>query len=305
MAVQQTSGGTAKDQQFVDTIGGFTGVGGSNQITISTSKPLKVELIHEKLSGNTFLQTKLSDLILTAGYAPVKLFQFYNISQIELWFHDIDYGRTWDLGNHIWSVYMAPWKTSPKIDAGNFGNINARYIPGCVWKNFVAPTTNGQMSKGFPHSSGNNQLLHLEVHDPVFEMETFSTDDSATKGRQMNNTFLPTYTRHGIDKTTWLAALVSYYQISGNIPMPNPTFHLYTLKVTFNFKGLRCLLTTALDLYLPDEEEEARANYINTTHEDVRSRKRTHPAEEPNTQHRLGNDTKKRRANTVANELHR
>ena len=126
MAVQQTSGGTAKDKQFVDTIGGFTGVGGSNHITISTFLPLKVTIDTQPKSGNTFLRTRLTDLILTTGYAPVKCFQFYQISQMEIWFHDIDYGREWDERYHIWSVYMAPWKIGPYVGTGQFANINAR-----------------------------------------------------------------------------------------------------------------------------------------------------------------------------------
>ena len=73
MAVQQTSGGTAKDKQFVDTVGGFTGIGGSNHIVISTFKGLKVTCTEQKSTGHTFIQTSLIDLLLTAGYTQANV----------------------------------------------------------------------------------------------------------------------------------------------------------------------------------------------------------------------------------------
>ena len=304
MAVQQTSGGTAKEKQFVDTIGGFTGVGGSNHIVISTFLPLTVEIDNQPRSGNTFIRNKLADLILTTGYSPVKCFQFYRIAAVEIWFHDIDYGKAWEDESQIWNVFMAPWKLDPYVSSGNFANINARYIPGCVWKNFVAPTINGSQSQGPPHSSANNQLMHIEISDPPFEMDTYNSDAKLTKGKQMNHTFLPTYSNEGIDETTWQSALVSYYQVSGDENPPKPMFMIYTLKLTYEFKGLRCLLTTALDLYLPDEQEEARKNYINTTHDVPRARKRPHPAEERNSFRGMGSDAKNRRTNSTTHELH-
>lgn len=150
---------------------------------------------------------------------------------------------------------------------------------------------------GYPHSSANNQLLHIEIHDPVFEMNVYNADKLNIQGRQMNNTFLPTYTIEGVDETAWLASLVSYYQISGNVAPPDPMFHLYTTKVTFHFRGLRCMLTNALDLYLPDEEEEMKKNYVNTSHAEIRRRKRTHPPEERQQQYNMGNDIKVRKPN--------
>lgn len=303
MAVQQTSGGTAKEKQFVDTIGGFTGVGGENHTVISTFLPLTVKIETQPLNGNTFIRTKLNDLIITAGYAPVKCFQFYRITEIEIWLHDIDFGANWEMESQIWNVFMAPWKINPYIQSGVFANINARYIPGCVWKNFVAPTVNGAQDKGTPHSSGNNQLINIKISDPVFELETYNSDATLSQGKQMNHTFLPTFSNLGINETVWQAALVSYYRVSGDHPPPNPMFMIYMTKVTFEFKGLRCLLTTALDLYLPDEQEEAQKNYINTT-PDVPRRKRAYPAEERDPRRSLGNDAKNRRPNRTVNELH-
>lgn len=201
MAVQQTSGGTAQEKQFVDTIGGFTGIVGSNHIVISSFIPLKVTLTAQQKSGNTFLRHKLADLIITTGYAPVKRFQFYRLATAEIWFHDIDYGNDYALESQIWNIFMAPWKIDPYIGSGTFANINARYIPGCVWKNMVAPTINGKQTQGSPHSSANNQMVNLKIMDPPFEMETYNSDSTLRSGKQMNNTFIPSYTGLGIDTT--------------------------------------------------------------------------------------------------------
>lgn len=305
MAVQQSSGGTAQQKQFVDTVGGFTGVGGENHIVISSFVPLKVTLTDTPRSGNTFLRHKLADLIITTGYAPVKCFQFYRLATVEIWLHDIDYGQTWENESQIWNIFMAPWKIDPYISSENFAQINARYIPGCVWKNMVAPSINGAQSAGFSHSSANNQMVSLRISDPPFEMETYNSDATLTTRKQMNNTFLPTYSNLGIDTTQWQTAIVSYYQISGDEPPPNPMFHLYMLKLTFEFKGLRCLLTTALDLYLPDEDEENKKSYINTTHDVARNtRKRTRTKEDSNALSSMGSHPAKSRPDRYTHELH-
>ena len=305
MAVQQSSGGTAQQKQFVDTISGFTGIGGENHIVISSFVPLKVTITNTPRTGNTFLRHKLADFIITTGYVPVKCFQFYRLATAEIWFHDIDYGKAWENESQIWNVFMAPWKIDPYVSSGNFANINARYIPGCVWKNMVAPSINGSQSSGFPHSSANNQLVSLRISDPPFEMETYNSDATLTTGKQMNNTFLPTYSNVGIDTTQWQTSIISYYQVSGDEAPPNPMFHLYMLKLTFEFKGLRCLLTTALDLYLPDEDEENRKSYINTTHDVPNyTRKCTITQTDTDSLSSVGSHSKIRRPNRNTNELH-
>ena len=210
MAVQQTSGGTAKEHQFVDTIGGFTGVGGSNHIVISSFVPLNVKITTRPVSGNSFLRQSLANLIVTTGYAPIKCFQFYRIAEVEIWLHDITYGANFEGEPNIWNIFMAPWKINPAISSGTFANINARYIPGCVWKNMLAPTIGGAGNARYPNSSANNQMVNIKISDPPFEMATYNAEVTQEQGKQMNNTFIPTYSNLGIDETQWQSALVSF-----------------------------------------------------------------------------------------------
>ena len=164
---------------------------------------------------------------------------------------------------------MAPWLCSQFTALSTYNTVDARYLPGAVWKNFVAPSI-GNKNVGSVNSSGANQLLSLKVFEPVFEMDTYSSDNDSEKGRQMQNTFLPTYSRQGLDDTSWNTMWMTYVLQSGAADdIPNTVYHMLMRKVTYAFKGLRMQKTSALE-YVPfDEKEAERQCYTNVPNIDI------------------------------------
>ena len=292
MAVQSTSGGTASESQFIDTVGGFTGIGGggSDHQTISAFVDLTVNLVNPTLQITQFLSATLAALISATGYTPVKLFQFYKVKELTIWIMDIDYGADWTAEMQMWNVYLAPWRNAQYMNASNIVTIKPNYIPGCVWKNMSAPST-GSRTQASNDSSSSNQMLSIKIHNPAFEMETYGKTSSTQTGTQMNNTFIPTYSSRGLDTTQWHAAVGRLKRQSGYSPLPNRIYLLYMTKTVYEFTGLRCIYTSELDDYLPTDEDIA-ARQVITVYESNPNR------------NNMGNDTKNKNTDSDITIVH-
>jgi len=303
MSVQHSTGGSGANKQFVDTIGGYTQAGGEDFFTITVFSHNQQAVTGNPTQGNIFFREVLATLIGEAGYAPIKTFQFYKISKVEYWFHDLDYGESYSTEPQGWNVYMAPWKISPYIIGSSIANIKPNYMPGCVWKNFSAPTIANTHVKT-PNSSGNSQMLTLEVYDPPFEMNVYNPGGTSIEGRQMNNTYLPTYTHEGVDTTKWQTVLFHYKRYSGYTATPNPIYFMFMTKTTFHFKGTRCLLTSALDdkTYSEEELAQMRARHVILTHS-RRVSVNSPTTLNTNTSDNMGPNTKRRKTDRTTHEL--
>ena len=102
-------------------------------------------------------------------------------------------------------------------------------------------------------------------------MAVYNSNSSIFNGKQINNTFLPTYTSSGVDGTEWGWILQRFRRQSGANARPNPMYIEGMARISFQFKGLRCTKTSALDDYLPTEEENNRKwfkNVPNQSHYD-------------------------------------
>lgn len=94
-------------------------------------------------------------------------------------------------------------------------------------------------------SSGTSQMMNLTVDKPVFVMDVYGAGDTDVVGRQTNSTFLPTYTREGIDTTAWHGIIMRYRRYSGK--QAPPTWYIMcTMKVNLSFRGFR--FATNIDL---------------------------------------------------------
>ena len=222
MSVQTSSGGSAGDKHFVDTVGTWT--------STETEDPhLSVTIFQQDTNNiagtttdiNTRLQHGLSNLITKMGYAPIKLYQYYKITSFEASLTDIDYGTTYEAETQMWNRWMAPWKNTPYQAASTFGSIYPNYLLGCVWKNFTAPSI-GSKVDSTDSSSSNSQVLYLKVIDSIFEMAVSNPNSTTINGKQMNSTFVPTYTSSGLDNTTWGSILQRMKRQSGATARPNP-----------------------------------------------------------------------------------
>ena len=189
------------------------------------------------------------------------MFQFYKISKVELWWTDWDYGQTWNSELQMWNCFLVPWKMSQYTSSGTLAAVKPNYVPGCIWKNMMAPSV-GNKYETNNASSPNAQMLSLIVHDPAFEMPTTNVG-TQTKGLQMNATFIPTYTSKGLDQTEWKVALARAVRQSGASPLPQVVYQMFMVKATYLFKGLRCIMSSALDDYLPTDEQLARQRAVN------------------------------------------
>lgn len=267
MSTTTSSGGSAGDKHFVDTVGAWTSTGTHNpQTTITVFFKDTNSVTGSKTDFNVWNNTGLAALTTELGYTPAKFFQFYKVVSLEYWLTDIDYGTMYDSEPQTWNVYMAPWLNSPYQASSTFLSITPNYLPGCVWKNFPAQST-GNENTGQQSSSSNSQMLYLQIHNPVFEMGVFQLGSGGFQGRQMNSTLLPTYTNEGVDKTEWGWILVRVRRQSGNTRVPDPIYLEGQFRVTYAFKGLRCTKTSALYDYLPTDEELQRTLHFNVPNE--------------------------------------
>lgn len=280
MSTQTHSGGTAGDHQFVDTVGGFTGVHGPDGFALTLFDELNYTLNGTQNTGLIFFHESLASLTLEAGYILPKMFQFYKISKVEYWFLDIDYGTNWGgtTGEtQSFHIYMAPWKVDPLTASGTSATINVKYLPGCVWKIFQAPGvgTKQQISSA---SSGTSQVLSIVIHEPAFAMNTYNPASSTSvAGRQYQNTPLPTYARTGIDETRWQTMVLGYKRASGTTAHPNPIYFIMQTKITYLFKGVRILSTPALCECHHEPESKPRERGISVPgfeHTRIKSAKR-------------------------------
>ena len=292
MSAQNTSGGTAAKQQFIDTVGGFTGIGGggSDHQTISNFYPLQVTLNQPTVAITQFLSASLASLLVNTGYTPVNLFQSYRVKEFTLWIMDIAYGGEWNNEPQTWNVYLAPWRNANYQSTTALVAVKPEYIPGCVWKNMTAPSTGSKIGY-HASSSADRQMLSITIHDPPFEMETYSKSSSVVTGTQMNNTIMPTYSSQGLDDTNWHAAIARFTRQVGFTDLPSQVFLEYMTKTVYEFTGLRCMFTSAFDDYLPNREDVSRKQVITICERNPNSKN-------------MGNDTEDTGTNNNTAEIH-
>lgn len=135
MSTTTSSGGSAGDKHFVDTVGAWTSTGTHDpQTTITVFFKDTNSVTGSKTDFNVWNNTGLAALMTELGYTPAKFFQFYKVVSLEYWLTDIDYGTMYDSEPQTWNVYMAPWLNSPYQASSTFLSITPNYLPGCVWK---------------------------------------------------------------------------------------------------------------------------------------------------------------------------
>ena len=291
------SGGSGGNRQFVDTVGGYTSSeAGVDTLTITSFQGVEHAITGSPVTGRTYFQESLTDLLTgdyAIGYGPVKLFQFYKITKVQYFFVDIDYGQSYGGEIQGWHVFMAPWKMSWYVGGSTQGNTKATFLPGCVWKNFAAPTI-AYTTAHTSHSSGNSQVLELTIEDPPFSLRQFDQNSGVDGGTKLEHNWLTTYSYKGVDTAQWLTMTTYWHRYSGTGTPPSPMYHQYMTKVTYMFKGLRGMLTTALGEYLiPPDLNHSKAVSVGDKY--VRSKSGNN----------MGSDPKKREADAYAEALRR
>lgn len=127
------------------------------------------------------------------------------------------------------------------------------YLPGCVQKNFTAPSIGSKVDSA-DSSSSNSQVLYLKVINPIFKMAVYNPNSTTINGKQMNSTFVPTYTSSGLDNTTWGSILQRMKRQCGATAHPNAMYVMYMFRIHYVSKGLHSIKTSALDDYLPTQD---------------------------------------------------
>ena len=169
MSVQTSSGGTAGDKHFVDTVGAWTSKQGSDDRFKIIFQGVTNTITGQSKDFNQYFQVGLTNLTAEMGYAVVRLFHFYKISSMEFLLTDLDYGSGWTSEKQMWNIWMAPWKNTSYQASSTLAGIYPNYIPGCIWKNLAAPSCASD-SEASDNSSSIAQMLYMQVMDPVFEI---------------------------------------------------------------------------------------------------------------------------------------
>ena len=271
--------GEGSDKQFVDTVGGYTGLGGHDICEISIFDDFQSQPSNASTDFTVYWASTLTRLVAEAGPMLPKAYQFYRVSRMEIWIIDIDYGQNWNAETQGWHGFLAPWKNTPYINTTTQNNLHTNVLPGCIWKNFtgpsigsrivhspVTPTPNKTLIQTGPTpegaSSGESQVFHLAIDNPVFIMDVYNSRSTDVTGQQCNNTFIPTYTRYGIDQTAWRGTIARFKKYSGSANYPAAKYFMGMLKITYQFKGFRMHVASNIDDVIPTKEDVDAAEFI-------------------------------------------